>query len=97
MIQVISGAPDLLDDGVDRSSLRIGDTAASRGAHRFGVTVVDDDYDIAYFQRREKTERTLAERALNPEIRDIHLEMAAHYAALASPIRTTRMLQAVRG
>lgn len=33
-----------------------------------------------YFRRREQQQRTLADRAADPAIRRIHLELAAHYA-----------------
>jgi hypothetical protein len=38
--------------------------------------------DATYFAYREKAERALAERAAEPSVRDIHLEMAARYADL---------------
>ena len=37
----------------------------------------------AYYRNREQAERTLADKAASPAIRDIHLEMAERYRALA--------------
>ena len=35
-----------------------------------------------YYQRRERQERELARAAMSPSIRDIHLQMAQHYAVM---------------
>ena len=39
--------------------------------------------DAAYFAQREEAERALAKAAAAPNVRDIHLDLAARYAALA--------------
>ena len=40
----------------------------------------------AYFRDREQAERTLADQAASPAIRDIHLDMADRYRALAEEL-----------
>lgn len=42
--------------------------------------------DAAYFDRRAREERTAALKALHPEARKAHLEMAGRYDELASAI-----------
>ena len=40
-------------------------------------------YSQSYYRERERAERTLADQAASPAIRDIHLEMAERYHELA--------------
>lgn len=40
-------------------------------------------YSAPYYRDRERAERTLADQAASPAIRNIHLEMAERYHALA--------------
>lgn len=40
--------------------------------------------DAAYYARRERAERDLAESAASAKVRDIHLAMAAKYAELVA-------------
>ena len=44
-------------------------------------------YDAEYYLRREQSARQLAERAINPCIAEIHLQMADNYARLAREAR----------
>jgi hypothetical protein len=40
-------------------------------------------YSVDYYRERERTERSLADRAASAAIRSIHLEMAERYRQLA--------------
>jgi hypothetical protein len=40
--------------------------------------------NATYYAQREEAERTLADSAADPKVRDIHLAMAQMYAELAS-------------
>jgi hypothetical protein len=40
-------------------------------------------YSVEYYRERERTERSLADRAASAAIRSIHLEMAERYRQLA--------------
>jgi hypothetical protein len=42
-----------------------------------------DMTNAAYFAQRERAERALAQSAAAPNVRDIHLTLAARYAELA--------------
>ena len=43
-------------------------------------------YSVNYYRERERAERTLANQAASPAIRDIHLEMAERYRELAEQL-----------
>lgn len=48
---------------------------------------MQDDYDAAYYDKREATERALATNATDPGVTCIHLQMAAMYADKARQAR----------
>ena len=45
-----------------------------------GSVAVIDSEQAAYFRRREHSQRVLADKAHDPHIAGIHLQMAAEYA-----------------
>ena len=49
----------------------------------------------AYYRNREQTERTLANQAASPAIRDIHLEMAERYRELAEQLEMPAHLRSI--
>ena len=48
---------------------------------------------VNYYRDRERAERTLADQAASPAIRDIHLEMANRYRELAEQQQMPPRLQ----
>ena len=55
-----------------------------------------EEYDSAYYRRREETARVLASKALDAGTRDIHTDMANRYAEMAQAAQS-RMPVASRG
>jgi hypothetical protein len=53
-----------------------------------GASVSDPNH-IQYYVMRERTSRERAETAIDPEIRRIHLEFAARYAAIVEASQPT--------
>ena len=53
--------------------------------------------DVRYFLHRASQESIAAERAEHPRVRQIHLDMAEHYLALADAVETHERRSAWRG
>ena len=56
---------------------------------------VSSFYSRDYYRKREQAERTLADQAASPAIRDIHLEMAERYRELAEQSERADAIQPV--
>jgi hypothetical protein len=56
---------------------------------------METDYDATYYVRRAEEAQALAARAIDPDVRLIHLDMASRYAELAMRARPKLRTQSV--
>ena len=60
------------------------------------VTAMSDRNDDQYYARRETQQRALAAKAMVPEIRQIHLDLAEGYARQVGSVRMERARPTLR-